>query len=228
MQISNAHSWDLSPKEAVQLQKKLLPLVTQSGTDPERVKTIAGCDVSYSKAEDKLYAAVAVFSYPALALLESASCVAPVRFPYVPGLLAFREAPAILPAMKRLGRRPDLLMVDGHGVAHPRGLGVASHIGVVLNVATIGVAKSLLCGEYSEPDKDKGSYSSLMWRDKIVGRVVRTRSGVKPVFVSVGTKIALEDATRIVLDCCKLYRLPEPLRQAHLLCNRLRTSKRSA
>ncbi len=139
----------------------------------------------------------------------------------------FREGPPLLAALERLDAAPDLVMLDGHGIAHPRGIGIASHIGILLNRPSIGVAKSVLCGEYSEPGKERGSQSSLVWQDREVGKAVRTRSGVKPVFVSVGTGMGLEAATRIVLACCKTFRMPEPVRQAHLLSNKLRTQHKA-
>ncbi|MDQ3700878.1 MAG: deoxyribonuclease V, partial [Chloroflexota bacterium] len=161
-------------------------------------------------------AAIAVLSYPELAVLEVSRAVVPVRFPYVPGLLSFREAPAILAAYERLRLEPDLLIFDGQGIAHRRRFGIASHIGLWLDKPSIGSAKSILVGRHGPLDEAAGSMADLIDRDEVVGVALRTRRGVTPVYVSIGHRIDLPTATRFVLSCCRRYRLPEPQRQAHL------------
>jgi deoxyribonuclease V len=225
MKAKKLHSWDVTPEEATQIQNSLLPPATAAHLITENeIQTIAGCDVSYAKTENRLYASAVLLSYPELELLESAYSISTAEFPYIPGLLAFREGPPLLDALGQLETGADLVILDGHGVAHPRAFGIASHVGMLLDKPTMGVAKSILCGQYSEPAMTRGSCSPLMGQNKQIGKVVRTKSGVKPVFVSVGMKIALDEATRIVLACCSSYRLPEPLRQAHILSNKLRAS----
>ncbi|MFH0846842.1 MAG: deoxyribonuclease V, partial [Chloroflexota bacterium] len=160
--------------------------------------------------------AVVVLSYPELKPVETVLFRGEINFPYVPGFLSFREAPLVLKAFERLTKSPDLVMVDGQGLAHPRRLGIASHLGLLLNLPTIGCAKSWLCGEYEVPPESAGSFTPLLDRGEVIGTVLRSRTGVKPLFVSVGHKIKLESATRWVLRCCCGLRLPEPTRLAHL------------
>ena len=162
-------------------------------------------------------AAVAVLSYPDLAVVEQSVVEAPTVFPYVPGLLSFREVPALVKAFQALRQAPDLLLVDGHGYAHPRRFGIACHLGLLLDLPTIGVGKSRLCGRHPDPGGVRGEASQLIDRDEIIGRVVRTRDGVRPVFVSVGHRIGLDEATDWVLRLCRGYRLPEPIRVADRL-----------
>jgi deoxyribonuclease V len=157
-----------------------------------------------------------VIEFPSLRLVEIRTVEGPLTWPYVPGFLSFREAPLVLDALSMLRTEPDMVMVDGQGIAHPRRLGLASHVGLFIDVPTIGCAKSLLCGEYGELGQEKGQSAELVHRDEVIGAVVRTRSGVKPVFVSVGHKFNLAGAVEWVLHCCFGYRLPEPTRLAHL------------
>jgi deoxyribonuclease V len=157
-------------------------------------------------------------------VVASAHVIRPCRFPYVPGLLSFREAPAIIEAVRKLPRRPDLLVCDGQGLAHPRGLGLACHVGLWLEMPTIGAAKSRLCGEHRQVGRRRGCHVQLRHDGRVVGSVVRTRTGVKPLFVSVGHLVTLEEAIRIVLRCCRGVRLPEPTRRAHHLVSRLKKS----
>lgn len=226
MLIKKLHPWTLTPKEAVNLQEKLSRqvLFQSSFQSLTEVKTVAGGDVHFSQDEFTAKAAVVVLSYPDLKLLEKIQVTAQIEwpFPYVPGLLSFREIPPLLEAFAKLSLEPDIIICDGQGIAHPRRLGIASHLGLVLDKATIGCAKSLLYGKYEEPPPGiKGAYTYL--KDpygEYIGIVLRTKANVQPVFVSVGHKIALELATDLVLACCRRYRLPEPIRQAHLLASR--------
>ena len=221
MQINQLHSWDVSASDAVKIQKKLgqkldlRPLA-------KKVKTIAGADISSSKISDRIWAGVVVFKYPELIKLEEKWVQGKSQFPYIPGLLSFREVPLLLETMKQLEISPDLILCDGQGIAHPRGLGLASHLGLLLNLPTIGCAKSRLIGEFSAVGLDKGDYVKLNYKGRVMGAVLRTRKGVKPLFISPGNKIDLEDSLKTVLGCSIRYRMPEPTRQAHLLVNRIR------
>ena len=219
------HSWDLTPKEAVQLQKRLCPRVRTDLRlrDPA---TIAGVDVGYSRALGLSVATVAVLAYPSLDLVESAVATTPTPFPYVPGLLSFRELPPILRALDQLSATPDMILVDGHGRAHPRRFGIACHLGLWLRIPTIGVAKTRLCGEYEEPGLTKGSLAPLVDGTELLGMVVRTRTRVRPVFVSVGYGIPVEDCVIRTLAATPRYRLPEPIRQAHNLAARQTANRR--
>ncbi len=212
MRPVRTHAWDVSPSEGVAIQKELR---AQLRTDncAGQVRTVAGVDVGLRKRRAR--AAVVVLSYPDLDPLERATAERPIEFPYVPGLLTFREGPVILDALAKLTVRPDILIFDGQGMAHPRRMGLATHIGILLDHPTIGCAKSRLCGEYEEPGLRKGDYSHLLDEGEIVGAVLRTRANVSPVYVSIGHKVDLEHAIHYVLACCKVYRLPETTRWAH-------------
>ena len=193
---------------------RLAPLVSKEHT-PLNVKYIAGVDVSATKSRGEGTAAVVILDYPGLKLVEARTVRGNISFPYVPGLLTFREAPLVLEALKRVATIPDLVFVDGQGVAHPRRFGIAAHIGLILDIPTIGCAKSRLCGTYMEPAQERGSFSDLKDGDETIGVVLRTKTGTKPLFISVGNRISLRQATEWVLACCKGYRLPEPARLAH-------------
>jgi deoxyribonuclease V len=183
---------------------------------------VAGVDVSYEKHGNQFFAAVVVLSWPGLELIESASATTRVDFPYIPGLLSFRELPALLQAFAKLQAVPDLIMVDGQGIAHPRRFGIASHLGLWLDLPTIGCGKSRLCGEHDEPGLIKGDQVPLIHQEEQIGTVLTTRSGVKPVYVSPGYKVDFTRAADMTLAAAVRYRLPEPTRQAHLYTNRLR------
>jgi deoxyribonuclease V len=215
MQISRLHSWQVSPREAVTIQKQLAGWVSRAGriTNP---RFIAGVDTSVARFHGRSTAAVVVLEYPSLRLVETSVVTGQVDFPYVPGLLSFREAPLTLAACEKLVINPDLILVDGQGIAHPRRLGLASHLGLYLDTPTIGCAKSLLCGQYEEPDTEPGSYSNLMDKRETIGAALRTRPGAKPLYISTGHRVDLKTAIRWVLECCRGYRLPEPNRLAHL------------
>ncbi len=212
MEITVPHSWQVSTAEAKDIQLSLREKVSfEPGFDI--VGTVAGVDVGMDG--DLAKAAVVVLSYPALEPVEQGVAQAQAAMPYIPGFLAFREAPAVIAACEKLETEPDLLIFDGQGVAHPRRLGIASHVGVILDKPSIGCAKSRLCGTHHEPAPDAGSYVHLYDGEEIIGAVVRTRSHVSPVYVSVGHRIDLETAIRYVMACCKGYRLPETTRYAH-------------
>lgn len=180
---------------------------------------IAGVDVSSTRFSPVLHAGVVVWDRVTKSVVDSAAIALPETFPYIPGLLSFREAPGVERAFARLRVRPELVIVDGNGLAHPRRFGIACHLGVAWDLPTIGCAKSRLLGEHDEPGRRRGCYRSLRDHRELIGRVVRTRDGVRPVYLSVGHKITLDDATRWLLATCKGYRLPEPIRLAHALVN---------
>jgi deoxyribonuclease V len=215
MHIAKLHNWDVSPEQALEIQHNLAQQVIlyNAVLSP---RFIAGLDVSVNKANEAVAVAV-VLNYPELNVVETAVAKGKVSFPYIPGLLSFREVPLTIEAFAKLSLDPDLVMVDGQGIAHPRRIGLASHLGLVLNKPTIGCAKSPLFGVFKEPENEAARFTNIEDKDgHIIGAVVRTRTGVKPLFISIGHKIDLPSAVRWVLKCCRNYRLPEPTRQAHL------------
>lgn len=213
------HTWDVSPAEAIALQKELAQRVSRRNDLPlDAIRTIAGVDASY---KDQGFAVIVVMTFPELEVIERATATHASVFPYVPGLLSFREAPIVLDAFARLQVKPDLLMCDGQGIAHPRRLGLASHLGVYLDIPSIGCAKSRLTGRYEEPGPHAGDRSPLMARDETIGMVLRTKPRTRPLFVSVGHKVDLSTAVDIVLACLRGYRLPEPTRLADKLTHSL-------
>lgn len=223
MPRAELHSWEVTPAEAIAIQRRLRErVVLRDGPRPFR--TVAGLDVSYDRRSPWLFAAIVVLRLPDLTLLETAGLRAPATFPYVPGLLSFREAPAGLRAAAALRTRPDCLICDGQGLAHPRRLGLACHVGLWLDLPTLGCAKSVLVGSYRPPGPERGNRSALVDGGETVGMALRTRQGTAPVFVSAGHRITLERAVATVLACSPRYRLPEPIRQAHALVNRLRVA----
>ncbi|MGN9764487.1 deoxyribonuclease V [Micromonospora sp. SD12] len=207
-----------SVAEALAVQERLRPLVDLVGPGPAEPATVAGLDVAYAESGDRLAAAVTVLDARTLAVVDSAVSVGRPAFAYVPGLFAFRELPALLDALDRLTVRPELLVCDGHGLAHPRRFGLACHLGVVTGLPAIGVGKTPLLGEWTPPTDRRGAWAPLRDGDEIVGRVLRTRDGVKPVFVSVGHRMSLDGATARVLALTPRYRLPETTRTADRLC----------
>ena len=228
METQKLHNWNLSYSRAREVQADLACKVefTRLKKNP---KLIAGIDCAFSRDGERILAVVVVLRPPQFELVETVSASRKVTFPYIPGLLSFREAPVCLAAVEKLQTQPDVLMVDGQGIAHPRRLGLAAHLGLFLDQPAIGCAKSRLTGTYEEPMLEKGAYSllkdekdKLNAQSEIIGAVVRTRTNVKPVFVSVGHKCRLEDAIRVVLDCSVKYRLPEPTRLAHQAVSKLK------
>lgn len=204
------HRWDVTPSEAANIQRKWRDHVVVQPIDrPPR--TVGGLDVHENRG------AVAVLSLPDLQWFAGAIAECPVRFPYIPGLLSFREMPALLAAVAKLDTLPDVFMCDGHGLAHPRRFGIACHWGLWMERPTIGCAKSRLYGHHAEPGPERGAAAPLVNGDEVIGTVLRTRANVKPVYVSVGHLVNLEDAVRLVLACAPRYRLPEPLRLAHAM-----------
>lgn len=213
------HPWAVSVQEAFQIQEQLRQNIVLEG-DPGEPGTIAGVDVSFSRREDLLHAAVVVLDADTLEAIEISTATQKAIFPYIPGLLTFREGPVVLEALDGLASEPDVLMFDGQGIAHPRGLGLASHMGVLLDRPSIGCAKSRLVGEFKEPKQKRGSMRTLSYRSRKVGVVLRTKDNTKPLFVSPGHRISVEAAARLVLESGGGYRLPEPTRLAHIEAER--------
>ncbi len=209
-----SHDWDIPLDQAGKLQRTLAEKIIYCDL-PKRIKRVAGFDLAYEKKKNLLIAGMVVLDYPALEICDEKIETAEITFPYISGFLSFREAPAILKLLDRYPNPPDVLVLDGHGIAHPRGLGIASHVGVLTDLPAIGCAKSRLIGEYDDPDQHRGKMSTLSYKGKEVGCVLRTRSAVKPVFVSVGHRAVLDQACRFMLSCCRGYRIPEPTRLAH-------------
>lgn len=215
IQVTDA-GWASTPEEAREVQERLRHRVVNEGRlGPVRI--VVGLDAHYEPHQGLVWGAAAAMSYPELQLLESALASAPLALPYVPGYLSFREAPALLSALGQLSLHPDLILVDGQGLAHPRRFGLACHVGVQANVPTVGVAKSRLIGSHEDPDTKRGSSTSLLFHDEVVGAVVRTRDSTRPLYVSVGHRISLDSAVEWVLRCAPRYRLPEPIRAADRL-----------
>jgi len=218
MQLKIDHPWNLTPAEAIALQRALRGrIMTEDRLGS--VQRVAGVDVGFEDQGAVTRAAVAVLSYPQLALLETAVARRPTRFPYLPGLLSFREIPAVLDALEKLVTLPDLLLCDGQGIAHPRRLGIAAHLGLLMDIPTIGVAKTRLWGTHGKVPEERGSWTPLWDKDEMIGAVLRTRVGVNPVFISPGHRISLATAIDVVLSCTTRYRLPETTRHAHRLAS---------
>ena len=213
-----AHPWNLGPAEAVALQRELCGQVEASDRLVP-VRRVAGVDVGFEAGGAVTRAAVAVLRYPELTVLETAIARRPTEFPYIPGLLSFRELPAVLDALAQLSQPPDLLLCDGQGIAHPRRLGIASHLGLLVDLPSIGVAKTRLYGAFREPPDQRGAWTPLRAGNDTVGAALRTRPGVKPLYVSLGHRISLDSAIRYVMACCTRYRLPETTRHAHRLAS---------
>ena len=215
MRLERLHEWDVTPVEAIALQKELAPRVVREG-DPGDVRLVAAADLAFvdrrwPQQPRRGRAAVVLMRYPELDVIEEQVVEGDVGFPYVPGLLSFREAPLLAQALERLQGTPDLLLIDGHGYAHPRRFGLASHVGLMAELPTIGCAKSRLCGEHGEPGRTRGSKVELRHGGEVIGAVLRTRDGVKPIYVSVGHKIGLDAAVQWALRLAPRFRLPEPI-----------------
>ena len=220
------HPWTLSVQEAVALQREWARRVIPAGPRPMAPYRVAGLDISgsgrWSRRDEQLFAGVVVLQIPGGRIVEYHSLVRPSPFPYVPGLLSFREIPLYAELLEKVSIRPDLILCDGQGLAHPRRFGLASHLGVLFEVPTVGVAKSRLCGVHREPGPARGCRTRLREGGETIGKVLRTRSNVKPLFVSTGHRIGLEEAVRTVLSLAHRYRLPEPTRLADQWVGRLR------
>jgi deoxyribonuclease V len=218
MKLHFLHSWNLSPTEAITLQRELRAhLILEDQLGP--VRRIAGVDVGFEESGAVTRAAVAVLRYPELDVLETAIARRPTEFSYVPGLLSFRELPAVLEALEQLREPPDLLLCDGQGIAHPRRLGIASHLGLLVDIPSIGVAKTRLYGTHDEPPNQRGAWTPLWANGEVIGAVLRTRPGIKPLYISPGHRTRLETAICYVMNCCTRYRLPETTRHAHRLAS---------
>jgi deoxyribonuclease V len=221
MKVHALHRWTISLEEATRLQKELAPRV-QTGTPLARCELVAGADISYNRSSPRHYAAVVVLRAPDWEAVEVQEAVGEVSFPYQPGYLSFREIPVLLEAFAKVQSQPDVVMVDGQGLAHPRRFGLACHLGLLLDVPCLGCAKSRLTGRFEGLGEEAGARAALVDRGETVGYAVRTRTGIKPVYVSAGHRIDHDSAVQVVLKSCRGYRVPEPTRQAHLRVNELR------
>ncbi len=226
MTIRPLHRWDLSAAEARALQTELAERVVSDRPLPGW-RTLAAADVSFDRYGTELYAAVIVVEAGSMAVIERVGVASPADFPYVPGLLSFREAPALIEAFSRIETTPDVVLCDGQGIAHPRRLGIASHLGLWLGLPTVGCAKSRLCGRFQEPGPRRGDRSKLVDRGKEIGEVLRTRDRVKPLFVSPGHLCDRESAVRLVMENTGKLRLPTPARMAHEYVNEVRRSAKA-
>ncbi|WP_303723000.1 deoxyribonuclease V [Malonomonas rubra] len=223
MKFAHLHDWTHDSAAAIELQRELTRQVVCEDRLPEKLSTIAGVDVSCRFRSRLFHAAVVLLSYPDFRPLETVTASLEVDFPYIPGLLSFRELPVVLLALEKLQQLPDLLLVDGQGIAHPRRLGLAAHLGLWLDLPTIGCAKTRLYGEHFTVGENKGDFSRLFdKKGNPIGTVLRSRNGVKPLYISPGHLISVERATALALSCCGRYRLPEPIRAAHAASNRQR------
>jgi deoxyribonuclease V len=242
MNYAKLHDWNLTPTEAVELQKKLREQV-RAGPLKGEARLVAGCDISFNKFSEIVYAGIVVLRLPDLEIVDRATAITRTAFPYIPGLLSFRETPALLEAWEKLNTSPDVVMLDGQGLAHPRRFGIACHFGLITERPALGCAKTVLVGKYDEPGESAGSYSLMTHKGDTVGAAVRTKDRVAPVYISIGNLIDLDGAISLALRCVKgyagqagslfesapasksKYRIPEPTRQAHLLVNELRRSE---
>ena len=215
------HPWNMTPAEAVGLQEELRQHIVIQPLE-SLPKTIAGCDISFNKYEETVYAGIVVLRLDTLEIVEEAGVISTATFPYVPGLLTFREGPALLEAWEKLEIIPDVIMFDGHGLAHPRRLGIATHMGLWLNRPTFGCGKSVLVGKFDEPAPERGNWSPMRHQGEVIGAALRTKNKVNPIFISPGHLIDLPTAIDLTLRCDGGYRLPEPTRRAHLFVNELR------
>lgn len=225
MDINTLHPWDISPTEAIALQKELASRVVLQPL-PSACNLIAACDVSNEIGGDTLFAAIVVLDRRDFSVVEEVTVQDKVSFPYVPGLLSFRELPLLVQGFAQLKVKPDLVICDGQGIAHPRRLGIASHLGLWLQIPTIGSAKNILCGKYEEPDAIKGSKSPIVHHKQIIGYAVRSRDKVKPIFISPGHLADLESSVDMVMSLTDKYRIPVPIRHVHNLSNAVRKESR--
>lgn len=213
-----AHSWNVTPKEGIELQKKMAQYVITNDQFGD-LQTVAGVDVGFEANGTITRAAVAVLRYPTLERIDSKMVRQPTKMPYIPGLLSFREIPAILEALDNLSIKPDMLLCDGAGYAHPRRFGLASHLGVLTDIPSIGVAKTRFIGTHADVGETRGEYALLHHKGEVIGAVLRTRKRVKPLYISIGHRVSLPSAIRLVMACAPKFRLPETTRQAHKLAS---------
>ncbi len=212
---------NITPQQAIQQQTELREQLRIQPLEKE-ITTIAGADISFNKYSTTVYAGIVVMHFPSLQVIETSGVTDETTFPYVPGLLAFREVPALSKAWEGLQIKPDVLVLDGHGIAHPRRMGIAAHFGVVMNTPTLGCAKSLLTGRFTEPSTEAGSVTDLVAKNELIGKVLRTKKNVKPVFISPGNLITMDESLELIKRCVGKYRIPEPTRLAHNFVNELR------
>ena len=215
MRLKQLHPWQVTSEEAIAIQRRLAPQVSFASGAPPEVRHVAGVDISAPNAQGSATGAVVVLQFPSLEVLEVSVAQAVPGMPYVPGLLSFREVPVLAGAFEALTITPDVIMVDGQGIAHPRRFGIACHLGLLTDVPTVGCAKSILRGKHGSLEAEQGSQALLVDRGETVGVALRTRSGVSPIYVSVGHKVHLDSAVSWVLACCRGRRIPEPTRLAH-------------
>ncbi len=221
------HKWDLNAKDAVALQKELASqVVIEKPT--RKIETIAGADISFNKFSEVIYAAIIVLNLNTMETIARSGVVTTAKFPYVPGLLSFREMPALIEAWEKLEIEPDAIVMDGQGTAHPRGMGIACHAGLVFERPTIGCAKSVLVGKFDEPSETRGNWSPMIYKKRTVGAALRTKNRVSPVYVSPGHLMDLETSIELMLQCDGGYRVPEPTRRAHLYVNEMRLENSAA
>ena len=214
-------NWDLTPSEAVKLQRELREKINLSPLE-RPIQRIAGADISYNKNDDTIYAGIIVLDYHSMRPICRSAIIDKMKFPYIPGLLSFREIPSLYAAWEALKEKPDVLALDGHGINHPRRLGVATHFGLISGQPAIGIAKNHLAGRYEEPGPLQGDFSSVIDQGETIGYVLRSRDRVKPVWVSPGHKVSMQQSLEIAIHCSRGLRIPEPTRQAHLMVNELR------
>lgn len=224
MKFQHLHSWNITYHKAIEIQEFLRTKL--KWTDPAgKIQYVAGVDASYSKRAQNVWAGAVVMAYPDLEVVDQAWVAGTARFPYIPGLLSFRELPLLLQVLRRIRIHPHIILCDGQGIAHPRRMGLASHLGLLTETPTIGCAKTRLVGTFHEVGYHRGAYSFLRCKGETLGAVLRTREGTKPLFISPGHATTLEESIGITLSCTRRYRQPEPLRKAHLLANRQRQLK---
>ena len=214
--MKKLHSWNVSVEEAIQIQEALKDRIILKKTF-SKVRTMGGGDVAYSKNENRLFGAIVILSFPDMEILDMATADGKIPFPYIPTLLSFREGPILIKTFQRLKIKPNIMIFDGQGIAHPRGMGLASHMGLWLNLPSIGCAKTALLDEFISPGPSKGSYEWIRREGKKVGAVLRTKENVKPLFISPGHRIDLLTSIQLLLESCRGFRIPEPLRKAHQL-----------
>lgn len=212
---------NLTPAQAIAYQQELR-LQVRIETLEKPIRIIAGADISFNKFEETVYAGIVLFKYPQMEVIGHASAVSSTKFPYISGLLAFREVPALLEAWNKLEIKPDLLVLDGQGIAHERRLGIATHFGIITDIPTIGSAKSRLRGKYEEPAAEQFAQSPMYDREEVIGTALRSKKNCKPIFISPGHKVSMAQSIEVIKNCLRGYRIPEPTRQAHILVNQVR------